>query len=158
MYSPRQLNEALKTAGIRVTPQRMAVFGVLQDSREHLSAESIHLRVRKRQPGLSLATVYRTLEMLRDEGLVLEGRLGDDRNFYESNVDPHFHFVCLSCHAIEEMAPGRAAQLQQELTEESGLRIQWSRLEFFGVCVRCAGRHSGPTPDAHPESLDDRSR
>ena len=136
--SPLQLTEALKMAGIRVTPQRTAVLGVLRDTHEHLSAESVYRRVRQRQPGLSMATVYRTLEMLRDAGLVLEGRLGDDRNFYESNIDPHFHFVCLACHAIEDMAPDRAAELQREIAEESGYQIRWSRLEFFGTCARCA--------------------
>jgi Fur family peroxide stress response transcriptional regulator len=137
--TPRQLSKTLQEAGIRVTPQRVAVFGVLRDSREHLSAEDVYQRVRQRQPGLSLATVYRTLEMLRDAGLALEGRLGEGRNFYEANVEPHFHFVCLACHAVEDLAPERAVELQRELAEESGHTVRWSRLDLFGTCASCGG-------------------
>jgi Fur family peroxide stress response transcriptional regulator len=131
------LSQSLRAAGIRVTPQRLAVYETLRESGDHLSAEALYQRVRQKQPGLSLATVYRTLEMLRDTGLAVEGRLGDDRNFYETNVEPHFHLVCLKCHVVEDLAPEQAVRLQREVMERSGYRIQRSRLEFFGVCRTC---------------------
>jgi Fur family transcriptional regulator, peroxide stress response regulator len=136
------LSQSLSAAGIRVTPQRLAVYEVLCESGGHLSAETIFQRVRAAQPSLSLATVYRTLEMLRDAGLAVEGRLGDSRNFYETNVEPHFHLVCIGCHTVRDLDPEQAVQLQREVAERSGYRIRWSRLEFYGSCADCLARES----------------
>jgi Fur family peroxide stress response transcriptional regulator len=141
-HDQNALPRYLREAGIRITPQRLAVFEELRESRDHLSAEALFQRVRRRQPSLSLATVYRTLEMLRDAGLIVEGRMGDDRNFYEANVDPHFHLVCLKCHLIRDLAPERAAELQREVVSQSGYAIRWSRLEFFGTCEECQKHES----------------
>jgi Fur family peroxide stress response transcriptional regulator len=142
MNLPLPPSQSLRAAGIRVTPQRLAVYGVLRESGDHLSAEMIFRRVRATQPGLSLATVYRTLEMLRDAGLAVEGRLGDSRNFYETNVEPHFHLVCTGCHTVRDLDPEQALRLQREVTERSGYRIRWSRLEFYGSCTDCLARES----------------
>src|SRR5438128_12125911 len=120
-------SQSLPAAGIRVTPQRLAVYEVLRESGDHLSAETIFQRVRATQPSLSLATVYRTLEMLRDAGLAVEGRLGDSRNFYETNVEPHFHLVCIDCHTVRDLDPEQAVQLQREMTARSVSRIRLSR-------------------------------
>ncbi len=136
------LSQPLRAVGIRVTPQRLAVYEVLRESDDHLSAETIFQRVRATQPSLSLATVYRTLEMLRDAGLAVEGRLGDSRNFYETNVEPHFHLVCIDCHTVQDLDPEQAVRLQREMTERSGYRIRWSRLEFYGSCIDCLARES----------------
>ena len=151
------LSHALRASGIRVTPQRLAVFETLSESRDHLSAEAIFQQVRRRQPSLSLslATVYRTLEMLRDAGLVVEGRLGDDRNFYETNVEPHFHLVCLQCHTVEDLDPVKAVRLQQEVMEQTGYRIRWSRLEFFGTCEDCQSGTTDPVGTLQAELQND---
>jgi Fur family peroxide stress response transcriptional regulator len=130
----------LQSAGVRVTPQRLAVFEELRESGEHLSAEALFRRVKERQPSLSLATVYRTLDMLREAGLIVEGRLGDERNFYEANVEPHFHLICLNCHEVRDLSPEGAEALHREAEANSGYRIHWSRLEFFGTCEACQAR------------------
>ncbi len=129
--------QRLRRAGIRVTPQRLAIVEALHDSRDHLSAEALLLRVRTRLPGASLATVYRSLDTLRDAGIIHQGRLGEQRNFYETNVEPHFHFVCQRCHAVEDLEPMKADALRREIADTSGHLIRSCRLELFGLCRDC---------------------
>src|SRR5580658_5385278 len=94
-------NELLRKRGYRLTPQRFLIMSVIQDAQEHLSVEQIAERVQQRNPYVSLSTVYRTLELLRELGLVRENHLPGEQPHYEaSEGKAHHHLVCKHCRAV----------------------------------------------------------
>lgn len=141
MISEQRLTAALRARGQRVTRQRRVVLDVLSESQEHLDAESVHDRARARDPNISLATVYRTLALLKDVGLVEEHRLGEDHAHFEAVQDePHYHFTCLRCGSVVEFDAPQVMQAVQELGERESLRVIRVHLFVSGICSRCRAK------------------
>lgn len=128
----------LKSSGHRITPQRLAIARILIDSGEHPSVEQIYRRVRKNFPTTSLATVYNTLERLKEMGEVLELTFSGGSRYDGLNPQPHSHLRCTVCGAIEdvEIDLGPAAET---VAAARGYADVQHRLEFYGVCPRCQG-------------------
>lgn len=128
----------LRSAGHRITPQRLAIIKTLVDSGEHPSVEQIYRRVRKDFPTTSLATVYNTLERLKEMGEVLELPSSGGSRYDGLNPQPHPHLRCTVCGAIEDLDVdlGPAAQ---EVAARRGYADVHHRLELYGVCPRCQG-------------------
>jgi len=121
-----------------MTPQRRLILQVLEASDEHLDAEALYERVRACDPEVSLATVYRTLAILRETGLVEEHRLGEDHAHFEAVRDePHYHFTCLRCGDVIEFDTELVAQIEQDLCARQGVRVVSSQLHLRGYCARC---------------------
>jgi Fur family peroxide stress response transcriptional regulator len=127
---------SLKTAGHRITPQRLAIIRILMESREHPSVEQVYHQVRKDFPTTSLATVYNTLERLKEMGEVLELPFSGGSRYDGLNPHSHPHLRCTVCGAIEDLDInlGPAAQ---EVAARRGYADVQHRLEFYGVCPRC---------------------
>jgi len=144
MDSPQaadEVRERLRDEGLRVTPQRLLVLQVLQETEEHLDAEAIHARAREYDPNVSLATVYRTLSKLKEMGLVEQRYFAREhkREYYEvTSKEEHYHFTCLGCGAIIEVHTPRIAQAREELAEELGLVFTHACICFEGYCPSCA--------------------
>ncbi len=137
--------EKLKTKfqqrGYRLTPQRLALFCMLSESKEHPSAACLHERMKRRFPTTSLATVYKTLNILKEMEEVLEMGFSDDDNRYDGrNPYPHPHLVCLRCHKIVDLESGFAQDLERQVRGHSGYRITSHRLDFYGICPDCQER------------------
>ena len=133
-----RLHKALRAGGKRLTPQRRLILSVLQESDEHLDAEMLYDRVRAREPDVSLATVYRTLAVLQELGLVEAHRLGQDHGHYEATHDvPHYHFTCLSCSEVIEFDSPLVAQIEQALCAQKGVQVVESLLHVSGYCAAC---------------------
>ena len=96
-------NELLRKRGYRLTPQRHMILSVIQEANEHLSVEQITERVQQYNPHVSLSTVYRTLELLRELGVVVMTDLGSGKLEYELVNRPHHHLICEKCHARIEV-------------------------------------------------------
>ncbi len=143
MASRRQ-DDVFRRAGRRSTPQRRLILDVLEGGAGHLDAEAVHDRVKTRDPRISLATVYRSLAVLRTMGLIVEHRLGEQHGHYELVRDgPHYHFTCRRCGAVIEFgAPGVAA-IMRELSERRGVKVSEVHLSAVGLCARCA-KKPGP--------------
>jgi Fe2+ or Zn2+ uptake regulation protein len=136
--SSERLQDRLRAAGRRLTPQRRVILQVLQESSGHLDADALYERVKARDPDISLATVYRTVAVLRDIGLIEEHRLGEDRGHYETVHDePHYHFSCLRCGKVIEFDAPSVAQIERELGEQHGVRIVDTHLHVSGYCAQC---------------------
>jgi Fur family ferric uptake transcriptional regulator len=135
-----RLQDTLRAAGRRLTAQRRLILQVLEESDEHLDADALYERVRARDPDVSLATVYRTLAVLKEIGLVEEHRLGEGHGHYEAVHDePHYHFTCLRCGKVIEFDTPLMAQIEQELVEQEGVRIVSIHLHVSGTCAQCKG-------------------
>lgn len=128
----------LQGGGHRMTPQRLCILRALVESNSHPSAEEIYAQVQRVSPMTSLATVYKTLDTLRDMGEALEMEVGDGRRHYDG-VRPRFHphVVCTGCGRIEDVPLQDLSGLQAEAGEASGYRISAQRVEFYGLCGAC---------------------
>ncbi len=133
-----RLSKKLHASGHRLTRQRRLVMEVLEESDEHLDAETLHDRAKARDANISLATVYRTLALLKNVGLVEEHRLGEDHAHFEAvQEDPHYHFTCLRCGRVIEFDAPQVMEVMQELRERYGLCITDVHLFLSGYCARC---------------------
>jgi Fe2+ or Zn2+ uptake regulation protein len=136
--STDRLQGTLRAAGRRLTAQRRLILQVLEESSGHLDADALYERVKARDPDVSLATVYRTLAVLREIGLVEEHRLGEGHGHYEAVHDePHYHFTCLRCGKVIEFDTPLVAQIERELGEQDGVRAVSSHLLVSGYCAQC---------------------
>lgn len=136
--SERILRQALEENGHRFTEQRAAVYRFLSGTDTHPTADEVFLSVRSEVPGISLATVYKSLETLVGCGLASKLSYGDGSARYDGRTDPHHHARCVSCGSVFDV-PGRLPE--EEIDElRSGIEaitITGYRLEFTGFCPDC---------------------
>jgi Fur family peroxide stress response transcriptional regulator len=129
---------SLKEQGHRLTPQRMAVLKILATSEGHPSVEQIYERVKVDFPMTSLATIYKTVTLLKEMGEVLELGFSDDSNRYDGHKPyPHPHLICIKCKKIVDPQVAALSELHQEVAQSTNYRILSHRLDFFGICPQC---------------------
>jgi Fur family transcriptional regulator, peroxide stress response regulator len=141
--SPRvhQIVASMKAAGHRVTPQRLAILRQLADSRSHPSVEKVYAAVKPDFPTTSLATVYKTIGLLKALGEALEIGFGDDCNRYDvRSPEPHPHLVCLKCRCIIDADLESFSHLTENLSKSTGFQIVSHRVDFYGICPDCRGK------------------
>ncbi len=132
------LLEVLHKAGMRVTPQRLAIGEYLFATEDHPTADQIFRQLKPRHPSLSLTTVYNTLDALVAMGVVNAiGSVGDDKVHFDGNVSPHINLACQSCHQIFDLDSECVNQLDEEIHAKSGFEIIGSRILYFGTCPSC---------------------
>ncbi len=130
--------ERVRGLGYRMTPQRLAVLRVLANSRKHPSVEEIYDKVKGDFPMTSLATIYKTVTLLKEIGEVMELHVGGGRNRYDGRrPEPHPHLICIDCGEIIDPDITTAESLPDEIVRETGYQIVGQRLDFFGVCPAC---------------------
>ena len=134
---PNRWIERLRNAGYKVTPPRLAVLDVISQEREHLNPNEILEHARQRHPALGRATVYRTLELLTELGIVRPIYVGDSGPTYIRAEGGHHHLVCSSCGRVEDFEQCMADEMVHDLTERFDFEIQSHLLEFYGVCPAC---------------------
>jgi Fur family ferric uptake transcriptional regulator len=131
--------EVLEARGLRVTPQRLLILQVIDEGRGHVTAETIGERIRERFPVVHQGTIYRTLDMLREAGLVSETRLGDRSAVYELvGSQPHHHLVCDRCGRVMEIGDALMEPLRRSLLEQFGFHARTEHVAIFGTCAECA--------------------
>lgn len=132
------LARRLRQAGQRVTSQRLVILAALRPD-EHVSADEVLARVERQLPAMNRSTVYRTLELFRDLGLVSETDLGGGVRQYEIIEEQrHHHLICHGCGAITEFDDGLVAALRQALYEDHQFVATVDHLAVFGWCAACA--------------------
>lgn len=121
----------------RRTIQRAIIYETLIRDKSHPSAQQLHKKVRRRIPHISFGTVYRTLNLLKEQGVVLELPLGNDASRWDGNRAPHYHFICESCQKIIDLPFVVRRDLDRKLERGSDLKVFNHRLEFYGLCAQC---------------------
>lgn len=135
------LLETFHARGHRLTHQRWLVLQVLAESDEHLDAETVFLRAKALDPKISLATVYRSLAILKELDLVKEHTLGESHGHFETvHSAPHYHFTCSSCSRVIEFDAPEVQSIARRLSREHGLVIDDMHLYFTGTCMECLNR------------------
>jgi Fur family transcriptional regulator, peroxide stress response regulator len=140
-----QMTRGLREKGCRLTPQRLAMLRILSKSEGHPSAEQIYARIRADYPTISLATIYKTLSLLKNMGEVLELNLANVGSRYDGNKPyPHPHVICTKCGQILDPECQGLAGLHQEVTRQTGYRISHEQINFFGLCPGCQKEGQAP--------------
>lgn len=122
-----------------MTPQRMIVVEALEAADHHISAEEIHRQAHARYPYMNISTVYRTLELLKDLGLVAETDLGAGRLVYHpAGKAHHHHLVCRKCGSVQDIDESVFERLHKELREQYGFDAEFEHVGIFGVCRACS--------------------
>ena len=131
-------NEMLRKKGYRLTPQRHMILSVIQEADEHLSIDQILERVQERNPYVSLSTIYRTLELLRELGLVRENHLPGEQPHYETaESTEHHHLVCRRCRTIIHLEDNLLGNLHEQLQQQHAFHGLTLDLVPAGYCDAC---------------------
>lgn len=136
------LKEDLKNKGYKLTPQRRSIVDtIIENEGEHLTAEEIYDKVKKNCPEIGLATVYRTILLLEDVGLVSRLHLNDGCSRYElvhsDEAHRHHHLVCNICNRVIEVEDDLLEDLEAEIEGKYNFKILDHSLKFYGICGEC---------------------
>jgi Fur family ferric uptake transcriptional regulator len=130
--------EKLRERGYRLTPQRELILDAV-DTLGHATPDEVLVEVRKKSSALNVSTVYRTLEVLEELGLVRHAHLSDRAPTYHSVRDhEHFHLVCRNCHSVISVDPTVLEPTLARLDEDHGFTADIGHLTVFGTCKECS--------------------
>jgi Fur family ferric uptake transcriptional regulator len=130
----------LKAAGHKLTEQRRSILALFERGSEHLTAAEVHDAVRSRDPEIGLTTVYRTLELLSDVGILRRVNFNDGAVRYERSLGSrghHHHLVCMGCGKVIEFGECQIRSIEQRLAQVTGFKIEKHWLEVTGRCEEC---------------------
>ncbi len=135
------LQNALRQRGIRLTRQRRVILQVMDAAEQHLDVDQILERAQKINPEVHLVTVYRTIDLLKKQGLIDELdllHLRGDRHYYETHGPrDHIHVACLRCGKVREFESRLYEQLKQQISQDCDMQVTVSRTEVGGICNDC---------------------
>jgi len=134
----------LRKRGYKATSQRIAICRLVLSSREHPTAQSIYRDVKRLHPTVSLATVYKTLQVLNEMRLIQQLPLPLSETRFDSNVDPHLNAVCLQCRGVTDVKDQTLSKVVSRAASKTKFKVTGQRFDLYGVCDKCA-RRSGIT-------------
>ena len=135
---PRGIVDKLKKLGYRLTPQRLMIASAIENSNDHISAEEIYSQVVNKYPNVNISTIYRTLELLEQLGLVTETDLGGGRvRYHPVDKGHHHHLICQECGAVIDLDESLLSSLKGTLLREYEFIADLRHLGIFGRCVKC---------------------
>ena len=135
------LREPLRRHGIRLTRQRELLFGLIHNSHTHLNADQLFELAKAKDPKINRVTVYRTLKVFKEQGLVDELDLmhfQGEHHYYETRLKPeHAHIVCMGCGSVVEYFGEPLQKIREQVESQFGFKVQVSRTEVGGFCADC---------------------
>jgi len=132
--------ETLRKNGYKATTQRIAICRFALHSRDHPTAQRVYNEVRKMHPTVSLATVYKTLQILTEHGLIQELDLPQSQARFDSYVEPHINLVCMQCGNIQDLDDDAAREIVERMTAKTEFKRTGQRLDIYGICKICRNR------------------
>ncbi len=133
----KETAQSLREKGLKVTPQRIAVYNMLMSSYEHPNAEMIYKALEPTNPTMSLATVYKTLDAFKQLGLVQELNVGEPSSRYDAVVECHPHTVCRVCGKVADLRKQELTEVTKKLVPELDFDIECEQLILYGTCSVC---------------------
>ncbi|MEM7073575.1 MAG: Fur family transcriptional regulator [Pseudomonadota bacterium] len=133
------ITDRCEVKGLRMTDQRRTIAAVLEEADDHPDVEELYARASARDPGISIATVYRTVKLFEEAGILDRLEFGDGRARYEdAERDHHDHLIDLSSGEVIEFVDPEIEQLQERIAAKLGYRLKGHRLELYGVPMKKA--------------------
>lgn len=129
--------QKLRHAGLKITPQRMAILEILEGNTSHPSANMLYGDVKKKFPMISFATVYKTLKVLEEVGEIQGLTIADNKVNFDPNTELHHHFLCSQCGRIIDVAPG----VDSQLCDLEGHVVEKYQIYYYGICLKCHNLH-----------------
>lgn len=130
----------LREHRLKVTPQRLAIFHMLTNTKSHPSAEMIYNSLRETHPTMSLATVYKTLDALVKASLVQQINVGEDAFRYDATTHSHPHVICNSCHCVHDLDTDELPDLKAIVADKTRFNLSHEQLYFYGICPDCQSK------------------
>ncbi|BDY12387.1 Fur family transcriptional regulator [Hydrogenimonas cancrithermarum] len=130
--------ELLKEHELKVTPQRLKIISMLE-KHGHINIEDLYQEMLKEFPSVSLATIYKNINQMIENGLIQEVKLPQAKSVYELIKDPHLHMVCDRCHKVEDIVIG-VEKIIEEAENLSGYKIEESFITLRGICPECQAK------------------
>ncbi|GBD97101.1 MAG TPA: transcriptional repressor [Nitrospirae bacterium] len=131
--------EKYRDLHIKLTPQRLAILSFLDGNKSHPSAEDIYRAVLKKFPTMSFATVYNTLEALKNKGNIQELKIDSHKKRYDPDISRHHHLICIKCRKIIDIHKDFKIVLSEDLIH--GFELLGNSVEFYGICQKCKKHH-----------------
>jgi Fur family peroxide stress response transcriptional regulator len=135
---------ALRRKGCRATSQRIAICRYALNNREHPTAQRVYTEVKKLHPTVSLATVYKTLQVLRELRLIQELTYQQGETRFDSNVAPHINVICLRCGSVRDIEDRVVREVTARASSRARFVVTGQRFDIYGLCERCARRKITP--------------
>ena len=132
-----------KDMGLRLTPQRIAILKYLDGNTSHPTADNIYRDVKQTYPTLSFATVYNTLQTLKEHGEVMEVTIDPIRKHYDTNTSPHHHVICISCNELWDVFTDYSDVLKLPSNVAKGIKTVGVHVDFYGLCKNCQKSERG---------------
>jgi Fe2+ or Zn2+ uptake regulation protein len=128
----------LHGSGCKATPQRLSILKAIDGMRAQFTPRQLYQRIQKNYPDIGLVTVYRTLNLLAETGLICRmERTGKSQSYARRPEQHHHHLVCAGCDKVVDIASCGLAELEQKLARDTGFAISEHHLEFMGLCQQC---------------------
>ena len=135
--TPADVRQRFREKGLKLTPQRYAIYEMMIHTDSHPTVEDIYHAVQPMFPMLSLNTVYYTLASLKKAGLIADVPVQEGAARFDANMDRHHHLVCLKCRKIEDLYDEALDQLKISAKSTNGYLVESHRVEFRGYCSEC---------------------
>ena len=135
--TPADVRQRFREKGLKLTPQRYAIYEMMIHTDSHPTVEDIYHAVQPMFPMLSLNTVYYTLTSLKKAGLIADVPVQEGAARFDANMDRHHHLVCLKCRKIEDLYDEALDQLKISAKSTNGYLVESHRVEFRGYCSEC---------------------
>lgn len=134
----RKIIDRYKGKGFKLTPQRLAILKFLEGNTDHPTAEDIFIEIKKKHPTVSFATVYNTIQALRERGDLLEVTIDPERKHFDPNPSPHHHIICTDCGKIGDIFVDYSAALTLPDKTLEEFTPTGNHIDFHGVCRDCS--------------------
>lgn len=137
MLDMQEVTHILRENGFKVTPQRLAVYEALTRKNSHPNAEMLYKMLQPHYPTMSLATVYKTMDIFAGLGLAQVLNVGEDSYRYDAETDSHPHIRCVTCNRVDDVWDIQDELLLESVQSRTGYRLMGRQLYFFGQCPEC---------------------
>ena len=134
-----KLDQFLAANSLKQTLQRKQIIECFLKAEPHIDAERVYEEVREQHPAIGLATIYRTLNLLKEAGLVSQSQFRDGRVTYELKIPDthHDHLICTRCETIIEFEDAEIEKKQEQIAKQHGFTLEFHRLDLYGICPKC---------------------
>jgi Fur family peroxide stress response transcriptional regulator len=141
-FDQAEIRRRFRDSGLKITPQRMAIYRALVETTSHPTADDVYRQVAGVHPMISPNTVYYTLAALQRAGLVCEVNYWRDRARFDANMEAHHHLICLGCRRIDDLEDDALDCLQLSHDIRRRFEVTGHRVEFRGFCKICRRRRN----------------